>query len=122
MSKSSSKVSLQSTHTKVSQYEAIMKDNGKKMKKAIGEFKVVKSLPIQVEPVIQVVGGRVKGCCGGAYFNSSGKVVAFHKESLDDSDETSATSSHTSYSAGYVLCRLPKFKGWYNRRFPGHLI
>mmetsp|Transcript_31196 Transcript_31196/g.40132 ORF Transcript_31196/g.40132 Transcript_31196/m.40132 type:complete len:240 (-) Transcript_31196:147-866(-) len=120
MSQSSSKISLQSTHTKVSQYEAIMKDNRKKMK-TLGVFKVLKSLPTQVEPVIQVVGGRVKGCCGGAYFCSSGKVVAFHRESLDDADETSA-SSHTSYSTGYVLCRLPRFKLWYNQRFPDHPI
>jgi hypothetical protein len=66
-----------------------------------------------------VVGGRVKGSCGAVYFGVNRKVVAFHKESVDDGREEVSVSnsytsdrSHTSYGVGLVLCRLPKFKFW----------
>ena len=52
------------------------------------------------------------------------KVVAFHvnlKRLDDGADEVSISSlytsdqNRTSYSRGLVICRLPKFKAWYNQ-------
>lgn len=116
---SSTKISLQSFHTKVSHYEMFIESPalvGKKRK-----FAVVKNrAPATDERAIQVVGGRVKGSCGAAYFSESGKVVGFHVQSIDDGDEASVSNtytsdrSHTSFSVGLVLCRLPKFRIWYN--------
>ena len=60
---------------------------------------------------------RICASCGAAYFNVSGKVVAFHIESIDDGEEISSYNSdrsHPSFSVGLVLCRLPNFRNWYN--------
>jgi hypothetical protein len=67
-----------------------------------------------VEYVIMVDGGRLQGSCGAPYFNTRGEVVAFHTESVNDSEaDSSFNSSHVSFSMGYVLCRLLSFTKWY---------
>lgn len=112
------KVTLESSHTKVSNYQVFSDSPVTKKRK----FAVTTTKPeAEVERAIQVVGGRVTGSCGAAYFGMNGKVVAFHKESVDDGREEVSLSnsytsdcSHTSYSVGLVLCRLPIFKAWYN--------
>eukprot|EP01039_Chlorochromonas_danica_P010831 gene10831-12041_t len=120
------KVTLDSFHTKVSNYQVFSDSAVTKKRK----FAVTKTKPATaVERAIQVVGGRVTGSCGAAYFGMNGKVVAFHKESVDDGREEVSLSnsytsdrSHTSYSIGLVLCRLPKFKAWYNDNTVGTSI
>lgn len=111
----------QSFRTKVSTYELVKASKSKIPKKK----RVVKKRPkkrLHSEfRAIQVVGGRVKGSCGAAYIASNGKVVAFHVESLDDGDSVSIANSyssersHTSFSRGLVLCRIPSFMNWYER-------
>lgn len=120
------KVTLDSFHTKVSNYQVFSDSAVSKKRK----FAVTKTKPAtSVERAIQVVGGRVTGSCGAAYFGVNGKVVAFHKEIVDDGREEVSVSnsytsdrSHTSYSVGLVLCRLPKFKVWYNDNAVGIAI
>jgi hypothetical protein len=119
------KVTLDSFHTKVSNYQVFADSVVSKKRK----FAVADSEPQIEERAIQVVGGRVTGSCGAAYFGINGKVVAFHKESVDDGREEVSVSnsytsdrSHTSYSVGLVLCRLPKFRTWYNQNFGDILI
>ena len=88
------------------------------------KFVVVKTKPATaVERAIQVVGDRVTGSCGAAHFHANGKAVAFDMESVDDGREEVSVSnsynsdrSHTSYSIGLVLCRLAKFKDWYDNK------
>ena len=71
---------------------------------------------VKPQDVLVVHIGRVGGSSGAPYFAEHGKVVAFHVESIDDDDgATASPNSHTSYSRGYVLCRLPNFVRWYNR-------
>lgn len=121
-------VTLESFHTKVSNYQVFVDSVPSTSKKR--KFGVTKVKPMeQPRRAIQVVGGRVTGACGAAYFGPNGKVVAFHVESVDDGrDEVSISHSynsdrsHTSYSIGLVLCRLAKFKTWYNERTNGALI
>jgi hypothetical protein len=120
------KVTLDSFHTKVSNYQ-VFADSVVSKKRKFGVAKI-KPPPV-VERAIQVVGGRVTGSCGAAYFGINGKVVAFHKESVDDGREEVSVSnsytsdrSHTSYSVGLVLCRLPKFRAWYNQNFGDTLV
>lgn len=68
---------------------------------------------VDVEPVrepdrvLQVLGDRVTGSVGAPYFAPNGKIAAFHIDGSDD-------RSHSSFSRGFVLCRLPKFKVWNN--------
>lgn len=120
------KIDLDSFHTKVSNYQ-VFSDSAVSRKR---KFNVVETKPATaVERAIQVVGGRVTGSCGAAYFHANGKVVAFHKESVDDSREEVSTTnsyhsdrSHTSYSVGLVLCRLPKFKDWYDNNVPRAVV
>jgi hypothetical protein len=120
------KIDLDSFHTKVSNYQ-VFSDSAVSRKR---KFNVVETKPATaVERAIQVVGGRVTGSCGAAYFHANGKVVAFHKESVDDSREEVSTTnsyhsdrSHTSYSVGLVLCRLPKFKDWYDNNIPRTVV
>jgi hypothetical protein len=45
----------------------------------------------EIEDVIKVEGERYFGCYGAPYFNISGKVVAFHVRSIDDSDTMAAS-------------------------------
>lgn len=119
---SSNKLTMQSFHTKVSQYEQYVPVNASSKKRKRNSGRVVDIKPPKaIERAIQVVGGRVKGSCGAAYFSTNNKVVAFHEESLDDGSDSVSVSnsytsdrSHTSYSVGLVLCRLPTFKQWYN--------
>lgn len=123
---SSDKITMQSFHTKVAQYEAFVPINASSKKRKFTSGRVVDARPARpLERALQVVGGRVKGSCGAAYFAPNGKIVAFHVESLDDgSDSVSASNSytsdrsHTSYSRGLLLCRLPKFVLWYNDAIP----
>ena len=110
------KVDLDSFHTKVYNYQVLSHSAVSRKRK----YAVVKTKPeAVVERAIQVVGGRVTGSCGAAYFHANGKVIAFHEESVDDGrEEVSVSNSynsdrrHTSYSIGLVLCRLAKFKDW----------
>lgn len=111
------KVDLNSTKTKVSNYQVFSHSAVSRKRK----YAVVKTKPeASVERAIQVVGGRVTGSCGAAYFHANGKVIAFHEEAVDDGEEVSVSNSyhsdrsHTSFSIGLVLCRLPKFKAWYD--------
>ncbi len=122
-SETSSKLTPQSFRTKVSQYEQV-RVTGKKRKRHEGSLVVSQKTLRGSERGLQVVGGRVKGSCGAAYFAVNGKVVAFHVASLDDGESVSAANSytsdrsHTSFSLGLVLCRLPKFRIWYNTSIP----
>lgn len=119
---SSDKLTVQSFHTKVAQYEVFTPVTASTKKRTFKGGRVVQSRPPKsVERALQVVGGRVKGRCGAAYFAGNGKVVAFHVESLDDGSDSISESntytsdrSHTSFSRGLVLCRLEKFRVWYN--------
>jgi hypothetical protein len=123
---SETKVILDSFHTKVSNYQVFSGSVVSKKRK----FGVAKTKPATVvERAVLVVGGRVRGSCGAAYFGINGKVLAFHNESVDDGREEVSLSnsynsdrSHTSYSIGLVLCRLPKFKAWYNDNTVGTAI
>ena len=120
------KVTLDSFHTKVSKYQVFSDSAVPKKRK----YSVVNSKPAPaVEQAIQVIGGRVTGSCGAAYFHVNGKVIAFHQESVDDGREEVSTSnsrtsnrSHKSYSIGLVLCRLPKLCAWYNEKIPVNAI
>eukprot|EP01038_Epipyxis_sp_PR26KG_P013136 gene13136-17603_t len=117
------KVTLDSFHTKISNYQVFSDSVVTKKRK----FAVTKTKPATaVERAIQVVGGRVTGSCGAAYFGVNGKVVAFHKENgreeVSLSNSYSSDRSHTSYSVGLVLCRLSKFKAWYNDNTVGTAI
>ena len=112
-SSSTTKLKVSSTHTKVCWYEP------RGDKKSDGPFKGIhilaqgtKRKPIKPEAVVRVERGRVVGSCGAPYFWRD-LVFAFHFESVNDHDGSSA-HSHVSYSMGYVLCRLPKFMKFYN--------
>ena len=116
-------ISIQSFHTKVAQYSKCDPIPAvSKRRKANSGIAVVDVKPVVIPGrALDVVGGRVKGSCGAAYFAPNNKVVAFHEESLDDGSDSVSVSnsytsdrSHTSYGRGLVLCRLPKFKQWYN--------
>jgi len=119
---STTKLTVASLHVKVYQYEKrLPTEDIKRPPKRSAPFfmEVVDSACVPspaVEDVIMVAGGRVAGSCGAPYFNMGGEVVAFHFESVDDSEpgsKASSRSSHYSYSHGYVLCRLPSFVAWY---------
>ncbi len=118
---SSDTITLQSIRSKVAQYEAFTSMTTRRDKRKFQHIEVHKFLRAKpLKRALLVVGGRVKGSCGAAYFASNGKVVAFHVESLDDdtddvseSNSYSSDSSHYSFSRGLVLCRLPKFMNWY---------
>lgn len=121
---SSTKITIESCHTKVSHYEEFQKTSSQpptKKAKLILPVVDYPTIPSSDERIIQVIGGRVKGSCGAGYFAPNNKIVAFHYESVDHGEELSITNSytsdrsHTSYSHGLVLCRLPKFKVWYNK-------
>ena len=115
------KVTLESTRSKVSNYQVFSGSVVSKKRK----FGVTETKPeTEVERAVQVAGGRVRGSCGAAYFAVNDKVFAFHIESIDDGREDANTNnsftsdrSHVSCSIGLVLCRLPKFKAWYNDTF-----
>jgi hypothetical protein len=122
-------ITVESFRSKVLQYEifkpistvAPSKNKSYKRKRNVVYFRP--PIPDDQKRALTVVGGRVKGSCGAGYFEpNNNKVVAFHVESLDDGvDEVSISNSynsdrsHTSYSRGLVICRLPKFKAWYNQ-------
>ena len=76
------------------------------------------SFPTVINAILNIRGGRVLGSCGAPYFGENGKVIAFHVSSCNDADtgDMKSTSGHrhASYSAGHVLCRLPKFAAKYN--------
>ena len=118
----SEKITLQSFHSKVAQYEVFKPmDHHSRKRKFTGARVVAKKPARASERGLLVRGGRVKGSCGAAYFAPNGKVAAFHVESVDDgsdcvSESNSYTSdrSHESYSRSLVLCRLLKFKQWYD--------
>ena len=118
---STAKLIVQSMYVKVCQYEMRLPDaDYEKSTGFIIQFEDDSEVAVQssptVEDVIMVAGGRVSGSCGAPYFNTAGEVVAFHVESVDDTDaQSSSRSSHVSYSHGYVLCRLPSFVEWYER-------
>ena len=122
---STAKLTVASVQVKVYQYEKRLPEaNTKSSRKRSAQFamRIVDDSEIAaqssstVEDVIMVAGGRVSGSCGAPYFNAEGEVVAFHVESVDDSDaKSSSHSSHVSYSHGYVLCRLPSFVEWYEK-------
>jgi hypothetical protein len=124
---SSSKVSLESCHTKVLHYQVYKKLSQTSKKRKFDDsynypVKVVVVNPKKIERAVEVSGGRVRGSCGAAYFAKNGKLFAFHVESLDDGDDVSLSNSitgrsHHSHSVGLVLCRLPKFLAWYNEHF-----
>ena len=116
-SSSAEKLSVVSVLAKVSMYEQRPAPPSAKAKASFF-VPVVKVAAPATNPtdevVIMVSGGRVQGSCGAPYFNVRGEVVAFHFESVDDSEsDSSAHSSHISFSHGYVLCRLPNFTSWY---------
>ena len=120
---SAAKLSVLSVLAKVSMYECRLQPRPASMTGDTSfSVPVVKSALRTIdtdEVVIMVSGGRVKGSCGAPYFNLRGEVVAFHFESVDDSEsETSAHSNHVSYSHGYVLCRLARFMSFYNECIP----
>jgi hypothetical protein len=115
------KITLDSFHTKVCHYETVVGPPTASKKRKIGSVTSSKRPQIVEERAVQVVGGRVKGSCGAAYFCPNGKVFAFHNASVDDGqDVVSITNSytsdrsHNSHSIGLVLCRLPIFKAWYD--------
>ena len=65
------KVTLDSFHTKISNYQVFSDSVVTKKRK----FAVTKTKPATAaERAIQVVGGRVTGSCGAAYFGVNGKV------------------------------------------------
>ena len=119
-SMSSTKVSLQSAHTNVVQYEEFASISTRNKKRKY--VPVIKCRPVtQLERILLVQGGKVNGRCGAVYFARNGKVVAFHVNSIDDgtNDVTKSNSitsfrSHYPFSRGLVLCRLSKFMKWYN--------
>jgi hypothetical protein len=112
------KAYLDSFHSKVFNYQVFSNSAVSRKRK----FNVVKTKPVTaVEGALLVVGGRIPGSCGAAYLHVNGKVVAFQKESVDDGREEVSVSnsyhsdrSHTSCSTGLGLCRLPRFKDWYD--------
>lgn len=113
-------ISMQSFHTKVSHYDYLPEKNKKRKYKVFDD-----EVPLPINKTIHVVGGRVGGSCGSPYFAPNGKVVGFHIESVDDGRDTVSVSnsytsdrSHTSFSVGLVLCRLTKFKEWYDGNLP----
>jgi hypothetical protein len=122
---SSRKLNIQSFHTKVYQYDIFKQINTSTKRRKGNSGRVVDEKPIRpTERALLVVGGRVKGSCGAAYFAQNNKVVAFHVESLGDgawgedivseSNSYASDRSHTSFHRGLVLCRLPKFIAWYS--------
>ena len=117
---STAKLTVQSIRAKVCQYEKRLPDADHESAAFILQFEdedeseVAAQSSSTVEDVIMISGGRVSGSCGAPYFNTAGEVVAFHVESVDDTDaKSSSRSSHVSYSHGYVICRLPSFVKWY---------
>ena len=116
---SSTKLTVASTNVKIQQYEPRKQNNSRR--KLTNKFTVVADDSYDattadvVEDVIVVSCGRVMGSCGAPYFAANGKVVAFHFESVDETPENSSvgSTSHISYSHGYVLCRLPQLYDWY---------
>lgn len=125
---STKEISVESFGSKVYQYEVFVpistvapsKSKSRKRKRNVVVFR--SPIPDYQKRALTVVGGRVKGSCGAGYFEANNKVVAFHVESVDDGSEEVSVSnsytsdrSHTSYSRGLVICRLPKFKAWYNQ-------
>ena len=107
------KLTLRSTHSKVTQYNTRPGEDKKTTKKrprivADAEF-VADSKRDEYEVVVEI--GRFGGSCGAPYFNGRGQVFAFHVASISESDPGSSVSegSHVSYSVGRVLCRLPNF-------------
>ena len=117
---STAKLTVASVQVKVYQYEKRLPGaETKRSRKRSAQFvmqigNVAAESSPAVEDVITVDGGRVSGSCGAPYFNAEGEVVAFHVESVDDTDsKSSSRSSHVSFSHGYVLCRLPSFVSWF---------
>jgi hypothetical protein len=98
-------------------FPAAKQSSSKKPKLQSTTFPVVPDdafVPGSYPPDVMVVsGGRVRGSCGAPYFASCGKVAAMHYESVNyDDGSSSISSSHVSYSHGYVLCRMPHFVDW----------
>ena len=89
---SATKVTLESFLTKIAHYEEFI-DSVSPVPKRM-KFAVTDTPQVVVERAVQVVGGRIRGSCGAAYFSSNGKVFAFHKESVDDGDEVSVSNSY----------------------------
>jgi hypothetical protein len=122
-SSSSNKLTIQSFEAKVAQYELFDPINISIKRRKGNGGRVVDTEPVRdtkMERELTVVGGRVNSC-GAPYFSPNNKVLAFHVQRLDNnSDSISISNSytsdrcHTSYSHGLVLCRLPKFKNWFN--------
>jgi hypothetical protein len=123
---SATKVVVDSFHKKVSNYQ-VFSDSAVSRKR---KYDVVKTKPATaVERTIQVVGCRVTGSREAANFHENCNVVAFQKESVDNGREEASISnsyrsdrSHTSYLVGLALCRLPKFKDWYDNKIPPTII
>jgi hypothetical protein len=86
-----------------------------------GALRFADKFPAGVDFVVYVRGERTLGSCGAPYFAVSGKAFAFHVGSLNDADSEDAMTttghSHTSYSEGRVLARLPKFSARYGHLF-----
>jgi hypothetical protein len=118
---SASELIVVSMFSTVYWYEVPMRKMSKKRKLST-KMDLVNSnqlTPETEKTVVMVLSGRVRGSCGAPYFMKSEnlKVFAMHFEAIDDQDENVTLSnprSHHSYSHGYVLCRLPLFKQWYN--------
>ena len=106
------KLTLHSTHSKVTQYDTRTKNKKTTTKgpHLVPEAECVVDLN-GPEDEVMVQTGRVGGSCGAPYFNERGEVFAFHVASIDDSDTGSSVSqgSYVFYSIGRVLCRLPNF-------------
>ena len=85
---------LDSFHSKVFNYQVFSNSAVSRKRK----FNVVKTKPVTaVEGALLVVGGRIPGSCGAAYFHVNGKVVAFQKESVDDGfEEVNLSNSYLS--------------------------
>jgi hypothetical protein len=107
-------------------FPAAKQSSSKKPKLQSTTFQVVPDdafVPVSYPSDVMVVsGGRIRGSCGAPYFASCGKVAAMHFESVNDDDGSSnVSSSHVSYSHGYVLCRMPHFVAWYNAHMTVHI-
>ena len=110
---STERVSIGSMTGKIYNYSPLHTD-----RKYSDQLILADSFPTVVNSILNIRGGRVLGSCGAPYFGENGKVIAFHVSSCNDADtgDMKSTSGHrhASYSAGHVLCRLPKFAAKYN--------
>jgi hypothetical protein len=117
---SSDTLTVQSLHAKILQYEVLVPMHARPKKRKFTSARVVQFRPVRkVERAMLVIGDRVKGTYGAAYFAHNGKAAAFHVETLpmeylDFFFTLNRDRCFTSLSRGLVLCRLLKFREWYN--------